>query len=366
MNQFERIHADKIKEEIRQYEEKKGRMPQEKKAYYIYRRMGQFYSYKEAYALISNNKKEYKRKIEIFQEGTDEKGEAICTDMNRACVELMREENINAKYLAMGAKESSIYHADGCFEVNGRYYFFNLVPDLMKIQTSMKTRNFGISQERLKEKIENGAPGYDQKYELIRMNENNEGKPFSEIPEETIKEWDNEFEFTYKGLYTNEVLEMMEKECYDKKFMEEFFGTSKPDELVQRKFEFVMRYIGIIKAIKEKKIGNIESAEYYAKIFNKILTKQELDEYLTLCMGFVEEDQRRKLKNIVIIQKEGENVYYLYNAEKQTYEKVNTEELINQGVQYYSYKRKEDVPITTLIEEKEKELSEKKSEEIDL
>ena len=90
---------------------------------------------------------------------------------------------------------------------------------------------------------------------------------------------------------------------------------------------------------------------------------------MTLCMGFIEEDERRKLKNIVIIQKETENVYYLYNPEKQIYEKVEKEELIKQGIQYYSYKRKADVSITTLIEEKEKELLErnkKHSEDIEL
>lgn len=71
MNQFERIHADKIKEEIRQYEEKKGKMPQEKKAYYIYRRMGQFYSYKEAYAYADKSTmQEYMNKIKIYREGT--------------------------------------------------------------------------------------------------------------------------------------------------------------------------------------------------------------------------------------------------------------------------------------------------------
>lgn len=230
----------------------------------------------------------------------------------------------------------------------------------MRIQTGMRTRNFGTSQQRLKEKFKNGVPDYDREYVLIRINEENDGEPFTEIPEETIEKWDDEFGFTYKGLYTNEVLELMEKECYDKAFMEEFFETKQPDELVQRKFEFIMKYVGIIKTIKEKKMGNVEAADYYLKLFEKIMTKQEFNKYMTLCMGFIEEDERRKLKNIVIIQKEKENVYYLYNGEKQIYEKVETEELIKQGIQYYSYEKRADVPITTLIDKKEKELEERK------
>lgn len=368
MNQYERDNVEQIKNEIRNYEEKSGKMPKEKMAYYIYRRMGQIYSYKEAYALLEvfHSMKEYMKKIEMFQEGTDERGVAICTDMNKACVEFMREMGINAKYLAVEADETPLYHPDGCFEVKGKYYFFNLVPDLMRIQTGMKTRNFGTSQQRLKEKFKNGIPDYDREYVLIRMNEENEEKPFTEIPEETIEGWDNEFEFTYKGLYTNEVLKLMENECYDKKFMEEFFETNQPDELVQRKFEFIMKYVGIIKTIRDKNLGNVEAAEFYLKLFEKIMTKQEFNKYMTLCMGFIEEDERRKLKNIVIIQKETENVYYLYNPEKQIYEKVEKEELIKQGIQYYSYKRKADVSITTLIEEKEEllERNKKHSEDI--
>lgn len=364
MNQYERENVEQIKDEIRAYEEKSGKMPKEKMAYYIYRRMGQIYSYREAYALLEvlHNIKDYMRKIEIFQEGTDENGVAICTDMNKACVEFMREMGINAKYLDVEADETQLYHPDGCFEVEGKYYFFNLVPDLMRIQTGMRTRNFGTSQQRLKEKFKNGVPDYDREDVLIRMNKENDKKPFTEISEETIEKWDNEFGFTYKGLYTNEVLELMEKECYDKAFMEEFFETKQPDELVQRKFEFIMKYVGIIKTIREKKMGNIEAADYYLKLFEKIMTKQEFNKYMTLCMGFIEEDERRKLKNIVIIQKEKENVYYLYDGEKQIYEKVETEELIKQGIQYHSYKKGADVPITTLIDEKEKELVERNKE----
>ena len=157
MNQYERENVEQIKSEIRAYEEKNGKMPKEKKAYYIYRRMGQSYLYKEAYELIRNikGKKEYEEVVAIFQEGTKENGEALCTDMNKACVEFMKEMGITAKYLAVEAKEKELYHADGCFEVNGVYYLFNLVPDLMRIQTGMRTRNFGISQQKLVTRYKN-------------------------------------------------------------------------------------------------------------------------------------------------------------------------------------------------------------------
>ena len=367
MNQYERENVEQIKSEIRAYEEKNGKMPKEKIAYYIYRRMGQSYLYKEAYELIRNikGKKEYEEVVAIFQEGTNENGEALCTDMNKACVEFMKEMGITAKYLAVEAKEKELYHADGCFEVNGVYYLFNLVPDLMRIQTGMRTRNFGISQQKLATRYKNAK----SEQILKRMNEEIKGNNFTEIPSETIQEWDNEFGFTYKGLYTNDVLKMLRTECFDKEFMEDFFGTKKPDELVQRKFEFVMKYIGIIKANQNRKLGNVEATRYYLKLSESILSKQEMNHYIELCIGFIEERKRRKAKNIAIIKKEKENVYYLYNSDKQIYEKIEKEELIKQGIQYYSFKRDKDVPIETFIKEKEQELIErmkKHSEDIEL
>ena len=355
MNQYERDNVEQIKKEIRAYEEKNGKMPKEKKAYYIYRRMGQIYSYKEAFFLYSNQKQEYDDKINIYREGTTDEGEAICVDMNRTCVEFMREEGINANLYFMNTR-NPLSHADGGFEVDGKYYFFNLTSDVMKIQTGMRTRNFGISQERIAEKLFDQDPEKNRIDHLIRMNKQNEGKNFSEIPQETIEEWDNEFGFTYKGLYTNDILDMMKEESFDKKFMEEFFETKQPDELVQRKFEFIMKYVGIIRANQKRKIGNIEAKEYYIKLSNYILRKEEIVNYIEMCRGFIERDGKRQEKNIVVIKKENENIYYLYSSEKQIYEKIEKETLMKQGIQYIHGRTGRILPIEAYIEEKEMRL----------
>lgn len=352
MNQYERDNVEQIKNEMKAYEEKNGKMSKEKKAYYIYRRMGQCYSYKEAFFLYSNAKQEYDDRINIYREGTTEEGEATCVDMNRSCVDFMREEGINANLYFMNTRDP-LSHADGGFEVDGKYYFFNLTSDVMRIQTGMRTRNFGISQKRIAEKLYNQDPKKNRIDHLIRMNEQNEGKNFSEIPQKLIEEWDNEFGFTYKGLYTNDILDMMKEESFDKKFMEEFFETKQPDELVQRKFEFIMKYVGIIGANRKRKVGNIEAKEYYIKLSSHILTKEEIKNYIEMCKGFIERDGRRQGKNIVVIKKENENIYYLYNSEKQIYERIEKEALIKQGIQYIHEKTGMTLPIETYIKEKE-------------
>ena len=361
MNQYERENVEQIKSEIKAYEEKNGKMSKEKKAYYIYHRMGQIYSYKEAWLLYPKENKtlqDYKNRIQLYREGTTKEGDALCVDMNRGCVDFMREEGIHA-FLYFIDEKDPLSHADGSFEVDGKYYFFNLTSDVMKIQTGMRTRNFGISQERLEQNFFNHDPHQDIRFHLYRMNEQNNGEKFSEIPEETIQEWDKEFGFSYKGLYTNDILDMMKKESFDKKFMEAFFETKQPDELVQRKFEFVMKYVGIIGARQKRRVGNIESLQYYLKLSDNILTKEEMENYIEMCKGFVEEETR-KAKNIVVIKKKNENIYYLYNSEKQIYEKIEKETLIKQGIQYMDRGTRTTKPIETYIKEKEERLHKNK------
>ena len=67
---------------------------------------------------------------------------------------------------------------------------------------------------------------------LYRMNEENEGKEFTGVSEEQIKQWDAEDGYTYQGLYTNDVLDRLVNEMVDETFISQFFGTNKKEELV--------------------------------------------------------------------------------------------------------------------------------------
>ena len=94
--------------------------------------------------------------------------------MNDACAELMREEGIDAK-ICFVSDRYPLSHCDGNFEVAGKYYYFNLAVDLMKIQTGMKTRNFGISQNRIFQKLKNKSKNSEEDLtdHLAKMNKQN-------------------------------------------------------------------------------------------------------------------------------------------------------------------------------------------------
>ena len=77
--------------------------------------------------------------------------------------------------------------------------------------------------------------------------------------------------------------------------------------------------------------------------------------YIEMCPGFIEENERRRNASIIVIKKQKENVWYLYNPESQIYEQVKKGDLIGKEIQYHESR---DVikPIEVYINEKEKRL----------
>lgn len=336
MNQYERENVDRIINEIKE-REKSGKMSNAKKAFYVYLKLGDIYQYKVNY-MYQNHDDFYEdiyHKVQIYQEGTTEEGEAICLDMNRTFVETLQELGINA-HIAIFNDKSPLSHVDACFEdEEGNWYFANLTADVMTIKTGMKTRCFGLSQRQLYRKFSRKKANEENIFYLYRMNEENDGKPFVGIPQVQLKEWADEFEYTYKGVYTNEVLEMLADEALDEKFISDFFGTNKKDELVQKKLEFVMKRLGIVNVHRRKKIGDVEALQYYGRIAKKIFSLEERKK-IHLCKGFEEENGSRKARNVLVVEKETENVYYLYKTDSQIFEKIDKEELLKEPIKYYA------------------------------
>lgn len=156
----------------------------------------------------------------------------------------------------------------------------------MHIKTGMKIRNFGLSEKKIIEKGKRKRiePIYLRYIET--MKQENEGKEFAEIDEETLKSWDEEFGYSYQGLYTNDVLDMLLTEVQNEEFIVDFFGTD------------------------------------------------------------VEEDGKRKASDILAIEMQNENVYYWYNGRNQIFEKITREELLKSDIKCHSTKEdKEDISL---------------------
>ena len=338
-----------IREEIRELE-KKGRIPKEKKAYYIYRRIGELCSYKEAYALTELvDEEEEEKKANLYNEELTEDGQGTFTDIIEACVQCMKQEDINS-YVSYKRKSIPFSHVDGCFEVDGKWYFFDLSEDIMNIQTGMRTDSFAISHQKIVERLSNYRDlDKSELYYLYYMMETNDDQEFSEIPQEELEKWDKEFGFSYKGLYKDDLLMTGRRESFNEGFMQKFFGTKDKDELLQRKFEFVSKYMGIIKANRARNVGNIEALDYYMQTLRYILTDRELLGRIRKCEGFIEKDGRKELKSIVSINNCSQNKYYLYNADKKTFDPISEKDLGESEIRYYNAKTHQYEPIKTYL-----------------
>lgn len=363
MNQYERKNVERIINEIKEMEKAKP-MSEVKKAYYLYLNLGEIYRYKVNYMYAdSNTYEKRKAKERLYEEGTSEDGEAICTDMNRTYSEALEMLGIES-HLSYTDSENSLSHVDCCFkDKEGNYYFANLVSDIMHIKTGMKTRSFGLSEEQLKNVLYDKNPEKNRLFHLFRMHKENEGKEFMQVREEQIKQWDEEFGYTYHGLYTNDIIQMLSNEILDDKYAMEFFGTDKRDELIQKKLEFIMDKLKIVNVHRRKMIGDVEAMEYYRHIARNVFNKEEAEKYIKLYQGFVEENGIRNAKNILVIQKEKENLYYLYSTEKQIFEKIDKEQLLRQKIQYHNVPENRIDYISTVINELEKRVNEKEQEE---
>lgn len=357
MNSYEKRWVERIISGIKE-KEKSKKMSTVEKAYTLYRNLGDIYQYKTNYRYANyNTYEEILKQRQIYEEGTTEEGEAICMDMNRTYQEALRMLGISA-HLSFIDLRNPLTHVDVCFEdEEGKWYYANLTGDVMRIKTGMKLRNFGLSQEQLTKKLKKE----DILIYLYRMNEENEGKEFTGVPEEQIRQWDAEDGYTYQGLYTNDVLDRLAKEMVDETFISQFFGTNKKEELVQKKFEFIMDKVEIVNIHRRKPIGDVEAIDYYRKIMERILTQEE-KAYIEHHKAFIEKNGKREAKDIVVIKKEKENVYYVYNREKQIFENVAKEELITLPIKYHTT-REDKLDISVLIEQTEKRWKEKDTEE---
>lgn len=342
MTEYEKKNVDRIIHDIKE-KEKLAKIPIPKKAFYVYHELGDIYQYKVNF-MYQNHSDFYEniyQKIQIYQEGTTEDGEAICLDMNRTFVETLQELGINA-HISFYDARNPLSHVDACFEdEEGNWYYANLTADIMAIKTGMKMRCFALSQKQLYHKFFHEKASENQEFYLYEMNEENDGKPFMGVPQAQLKQWEDEFGFTYKGLYTDEVLEMLAKETKDEEFISDFFGTNKKDELAQKKLEFIMKRLEIINDHRRKKIGDVEALQYYRKIVKKLFPPQE-NKYLHGFMGFVKENGVTKARHIIVVKKEKENIYYLYKTDSQIFEKIDKDELLKEPIKYYAKKQEED------------------------
>ena len=83
MNRYETENVYRIINKIKELE-KTEKMSNIRKAYYLYRELGKIYQYKINYAFMDPNiKDELIEKVYLYEDGTNNEGEALCIDMDK-------------------------------------------------------------------------------------------------------------------------------------------------------------------------------------------------------------------------------------------------------------------------------------------
>ena len=119
-----------------------------------------------------------------------------------------------------------------------------------------------------------------------------------------------------------------------------------------------MEYVGIIKANHSKSMGNDEALNYYVKLGKSVFTKDEIMNYIEIYSGFSENQGKRTHQSIILIKKENEDIYYIYNQELQKYIQIAEEELLKKPI--FNYNNINEIETFSLfIEKNKKRLNEK-------
>ena len=249
--------------------------------------------------------------------------------MSKAFAEALSQVGIDAEII-LESGYVPLTHVDSVFKTkDGKTYFTNLIGDILRIQTGMRVRNFGKPYEILEKQMK-----HESRLDYLKRIEKDCGK-LSDVDEKQIENFDKKFGFNKTGIYTEDVFKMLGNEMKNKEKIEEFFETSKPDELLEKKIDFINNIIGIANKHRNEKIGYIEGIQYYIKLSKYMMSDEEIKKYLSLCKGYRIENDKKVPETILVLLKQNENKYYRYSQEKKKFVKAdNVEQIKKLDIKY--------------------------------
>lgn len=357
ISEFEQYKIDEILTQLRR-EKEFSKLDELDEAYYIYHELGKAYKGNTEFVL-TNIDTEYEEKKEMYGKKTGGDGKAICANMSTAFAEALLQNGIEAEIIK---EDGELPHVDTIFRTSdGKKYFANLIRDIHRIQTGMRVRSFGKAS-RILEIIMKKQNRMDYFRKLTEKYGDLE-----EVTKEKIEELDRKFNFCSKGMYTEDVFKMIMDEVEDQKQIEIFFGTSDPEQLVEKKINFAMNIIGIANKHGKEKIGYGEGIKYYLQLQKNMLTDEERKKYIHFIQGYRIEDGRKMPEAIIILLRDIGNKYYRYDEEEKKFLEVEDIEEIKQlDIQYNGEEKntlkRETKQLNILIENLEKRFDREENE----
>ena len=191
---------------------------------------------------------------------------------------------------------------------NDKKYYLSPMEDLFRIQMGMKTKRFGNKTDKFKDLAEVGELSY--------------------FSEEEIKEMDRVLGYTFKGMYTDDVIEMIRNEALSSKILHPLVVEKYPkykDKAIPKdlyttfKIEFLLKFMNY----RDKLNGYIEYKDYIDYMLNAITNRRERKKIKRTTIYKNKEDGTKDLKALINVSTEKGHIYYVLTNDKKGYVKTD-------------------------------------------
>lgn len=277
----------------------------------------------------------YEKNAEIRQEiydkdiNTDEEiNEVICKTLIFSISRFCEDNNIKYKIIKRNIANEKKPHYSIIVEGDQeKRFFLDPMIDVFLIQLGMRTIKFGTSSKKDNVDI---------------------------LSREEIKQMDDELGYTYKGLYMDEIIEMMKRELSDKDELDRLMRSKGYEQAytemdyISFKLKYILEYFNQIPKFN----GFIEKKMFYDLILRRLFRKEER-EYLdrkTICRrnadrkicelkAYIRHKRGNEYEYYILENSDGKSFFYTKSIKD--YMKAGNWEPINDGNRVIKEKEKE-------------------------
>ncbi len=300
------------------------------KAYYIYIEFAKLLN-EDPHFVLGNldwKKEHYNDKIDSNYFG-------ICKSISELYVNTLKDERIGIDAdLVKAYPEHPFSHVDTVLKIGNKKYMVNLISDLGNAKTSKRLNSFCFDIHR----------GVIQGDYIQRLEEQYGKIDFLE--REEIEQLDKKLGYSYfspsvqkssdRGIYTNDVINMVEKELRDpKKFKEHILHNKDvPDEeILKYKLDYLFQNVNKYTHYNSNKMEYLENIRYLLYIARKmILPNEDPNRRIESYTATQNEDYSNiisilKVNTIDKLNANNKSFYYLYAKDMKTYIEKSPEEM---------------------------------------
>lgn len=226
------------------------------KSRYIYIELCKYFSYDEKYYTSDTMEEKTNLYNKEYDSKMIEDNKIICTTMSKLYNKLLSEVGIESKIQTVSGEHSGHMFVIAKFHDDNNQlnnYYIDPIEDLMKAKVGLATNAFCTMPNR-----------------EYKVKEN-----LSVLPERKLKEIDDKIGYTYKGLYTDDVIKLLNEEFSKYKKYPKIEDSKNQDEYNKKLVEYteyVEQFVGIKKEGNKKYIGKVQvSDEEILKRYNNTL-----------------------------------------------------------------------------------------------